>query len=138
MKRNRIRLSIKGLIALLLFLAMLIPLTGYTSDLDEELINAARDGNTETVKALLAKGADVNAKDSLGYSALFCAAKGSHVDTLQALADEGADVNAKDMLGNTPLMWAAFQGRTETVHALLANRNCACPTSQGCRRECEK
>ena len=55
MKGNMIRLSTRVLIAQLLLLAMLIPLTGYTSDLDEELISAAREGNTDTVKALLAK-----------------------------------------------------------------------------------
>jgi ankyrin repeat protein len=64
MKRNV--LSTKVLIALLLLLAILIPLTGYTSDVDEELVNVARNNDTATVKALLAKGADVNAKNNLG------------------------------------------------------------------------
>ena len=120
MKRNRIRLSTKVLIALLLLLAMLIPLTGYTSDLDEEMISAAQDGNTDTVKALLAKGADVNAKDKLGNTALFCAVKSGNIETVQALLAKGADVNAKNIIGEPPLVWAAKNGHTAPVQALLA------------------
>lgn len=118
MKRNRIRLSTKVLIALLLLVAMLIPLTGYTSDLDEELISAARDGNTDTVKALLAKGADVNAKDSAVNTALIAAAWRGHSDVAKALLEKGADVTPKNSDGVTALGVAEFAGQTEIIGLL--------------------
>ena len=107
MKCNKIWLSTELLIGMLLVIGMLIPLAGYSSDLDEELISAALDGNTDTVEALLAKGAGVNAKDKLGNTALFCAVKSDNIETVQALLVRGADVNAKNIVGEPPLVWAA-------------------------------
>ena len=46
----------------------IICLSSYADD-GQDLINAARTGNIVTVKALLAKGADVNAKTKYGMTA---------------------------------------------------------------------
>ncbi|MFX0200286.1 MAG: ankyrin repeat domain-containing protein, partial [Candidatus Hodarchaeota archaeon] len=81
------------------------------------LMEAASKGDTEKVHALLAKGADVNAKDNDGLTALMRAALQGHTDTVHALLAKGADVNAKDNDGLTALMRAALQGHTDTVHA---------------------
>ena len=76
----------------------------------------------ETVQALLAQGADVNAKDNLGYTALMYAAENGHTETAQALLARRADVNAKEnKSGLTTLMAALANGRTETAQALLAH-----------------
>ena len=40
----------------ILFFAVLIPFTGYTADLDVDLINAVLQADTAAVNALLAKG----------------------------------------------------------------------------------
>jgi len=82
-------------------------------------MSAARNGHTNAVLALLADGADVNAKDSNGWTALMSAAASGHVDTLGALLAKGADVNAKDKSGWTALIVAADSGHRDSVLALL-------------------
>ena len=56
------------------------------------LLNQQED-HEECVKALLAAGADVNAKDYLSQTALVNAARRGHVKWLQVLMTAGADVN---------------------------------------------
>jgi uncharacterized protein len=86
------------------------------------LMYAALEGRTETVKKMLARGADVNAKDSAGRTALMFAVINMHRDTVNLLLERGADVNAKGNDGATVLMLAASCGDTLIVQALL-NRN---------------
>jgi ankyrin repeat protein len=71
-----------------------------------DLMDAARTGNAEAVKALLAAGADVNAKDADGNTALMAAAKKGRTppETVKALLAAGADINAKNNKGETALM----------------------------------
>jgi ankyrin repeat protein len=63
------------------------------------LIEAAEKGDTEKVKALLAQGADVNAKNKRGSTALMLARDRGHSDTVRALVAKGGDVDAKDNNG---------------------------------------
>ena len=56
------------------------------------LLNQQED-HEECVKALLAAGADMNAKDYLSQTALVKAARRGHVKRLQVLMTAGADVN---------------------------------------------
>ena len=81
----------------------------------DELSTYSYIGDTEKVKELLATGVDINAKDSLGETALMRASNGGHADTVQTLLQAGADVHAKDEKGYT-VMWTA---RGENVKKLL-------------------
>ena len=54
-------------------------------------MTAARTGDIEPVKALLARGADVNAEEADGQTALMWAAAEGHVDVVRALLEAGAD-----------------------------------------------
>jgi hypothetical protein len=83
-------------------------------DLDSRLIEAAYHGNTETVKVLLASGANVHAEDDL---ALRCAAYDGYTEMVKVLLASGANVHAKD---DEALCWAAMNGHTEMVRTLLA------------------
>ena len=98
------------------------------------LILAAMRGQTEIVQVLIAAGADVNTRDSYGYSALMEVARGAAGEgaagrIMQALLDAGADVNAREnQFGNSALILAALRGDAEIVQALLdagANVNAA-------------
>ena len=57
---------------------------------EPSLIRAAKEGDTETVKTLLAAGADVHAKDRDGWTALMFAAVKGHTDIVRVLRQAGA------------------------------------------------
>ncbi len=67
---------------------------------------AAFNGNTHTVKALLAAGADVNAVDGTGASAVMEAAAFGHGAAVKALIQAGADLNLKNKAGVTAVQRA--------------------------------
>lgn len=64
---------------------------------------AASYGHTEAVKALIAAGADVNAKTNDGKTALMKAASRQDIETVKILIAAGADVNVKTEDGQTAL-----------------------------------
>ena len=63
---------------------------------DISLLKAAKDGNIEDVKLLIANGADVNARNKDGETPLHHAASFGHKEIIELLIAKGADVNAKD------------------------------------------
>jgi ankyrin repeat protein len=85
-------------------LIILISPRGYAQDLNFELIKAAQAGDTPAVKSLLAKGADVNARDEITNTALNCAIQRNKTDCVITLLDNGADVNEKNYSGYPPLV----------------------------------
>jgi len=60
----------------------------------------------EAVRFCLELGGDVNARNSMGLTALMGAANRGSDDIVQFLADHGASLDAKDNEGRTPLAWA--------------------------------
>jgi len=94
--------------------------TAGPEDLNEELLAAARKSDAPTVKALLAKGADVNAKTSYGVTALSFAADRGSLEIVKNLLEHGADVNVTDTFYHeTILARAASKGHAEIVRVLL-------------------
>jgi len=86
-----------------------------------KLHDAAKAGEIETVRSLLAQGADVHAKDQYGATALHEAAAHGRKDVVELLLSKGADVNAADVKGLTPLHQAASNGHAAVVKVLLDN-----------------
>ncbi|EPS41710.1 hypothetical protein H072_4397 [Dactylellina haptotyla CBS 200.50] len=60
---------------------------------------AARSGNENLVKALLARGADKNARDSLDMTPLMLAARYGRSEIVKLLLDEGVDVEMTTLSG---------------------------------------
>ena len=63
-------------------------------------------GDVETIKALLAAGADPNALHQ-GEAPLHLASLGAHVDAIKILLEAGADPNGRSNEADTPLHYAA-------------------------------
>jgi outer membrane protein assembly factor BamB len=106
---------------ILLFIVVLVPSATFAQNLNEDLWAAARKGDAELVKTLLAKGAEVNSETRYGATALSYAADRGHVKVIEVLVENGADVNMKDSFYNAPAMaWAAYNGHAQAVKLLLA------------------
>ena len=70
---------------------------------------ALESGNLEAVKVLIAAGADVNAKNNNGETALMRASKSRNYEAdgaVSVLIEAGTEVDAKDKNGWTALIWA--------------------------------
>jgi ankyrin repeat protein len=87
---------------------------------------AARHGNACAVRALLARGADVDAADRAGETALMWAAHLGKEYAAQALLFCGADATLRDDDGRT----AADIASTSDLRALLRRRRLALPAPQ--------
>lgn len=82
------------------------------------LMFAALYGEAASVRTLLARGADVNAANDEGATALMWAA--GDLDTARLLVDAGANVNVRSADGRSPLMIAAgIRGAAAVVRLLL-------------------
>lgn len=94
------------------------PVTRRASDLDRQLVRAAARGDVPGVRQLIKDGAQVNAVDELGNTALLMAAREGDLETARALLRAGADVDGRG--GSlTPLGQAALRGHTHMVRLLL-------------------
>jgi ankyrin repeat protein len=77
-------------------------------------------GEEDIAQQLLKQGANVNASDSSGFTALHRASSKNQVKTVKLLLANGAVINAKNDKGETPVFLAAETGGLETVEYLVA------------------
>ena len=85
---------------------------------DTFLIAASRQGSLKIVKSLIGYGADVNAKNNDGRTALMLT---SNLEIAKLLIDSGADVNAKNNNGGTALTRAVYWDKLEVAKLLIDN-----------------
>ena len=92
---------------------------------DTALTLAASTGDVEVVRCLLEAGADVNATNTAGYTALINAIysgagrAGSTAELVALLLERGATPDSATTHGETPLMVAAGLADFDAVHLLL-------------------
>lgn len=103
---------------IVLILSLIVILLRWT-DLNSDLLDAARQGNTATVESLLRQGADVNATDDHGVTALMYAVVNGHTSTVRALIDAGADVNKALNSGKSTLISAAAEDHSGVVDLIV-------------------
>jgi len=80
---------------------------------------AAAAGDLARVRALIARGMPVDARDAESCTALLAACRCNHSAVAAYLLSRGAEANVCDIRGVTPLHEAAGQGNLRTVQALL-------------------
>jgi ankyrin repeat protein len=76
------------------------------SNLDQALRAAIREGDHATVQALLDQGADVEARNELGDTALMQAALNADREMMQLLLQRGANIHSRGVYHVTPLLRA--------------------------------
>lgn len=83
------------------------------------LFAAVESGDSDAVAVALASGADINARDVTGRSALHWAAGDRRDEIVELLLANGASCNRADDCGYTPLHLAAAAGHESTCRILL-------------------
>jgi ankyrin repeat protein len=73
----------------------------------------------EAGRFLLDRGADINARDNIGWTPLFIATSTGYFESAQMLLERGAKINDQNVSGNTPLHLAVDKGRIQAVRLLL-------------------
>ena len=92
-----------------------------TAAADSPVAEAAERGDLEAVRTLLREGADVNAAQGDGMTALHWASEGGRIEMAETLIRAGGDLEAVTRVGRyTPLHLAARAGMPATVGLLLA------------------
>ncbi len=94
--------------------------------LNKALLHAVKDAGwddaerAQKVSESIATGANVNATDTDGNTALIFAAKKGFLGIVNVLLKHHAYVNAPNRTGDTALMWAAVRRNLDVVNVLLA------------------
>ena len=94
------------------------PSAGRGEELGRTLLHLAPNG--VVAERLIAKGADVHAKDSFGMTPLHTAVKEGRSDVVEVLIARGADVNAKSHRGQTAVFWAVAKNDKPMTERLIA------------------
>jgi hypothetical protein len=109
---------------------------------DRELLEAAGKGSRNSIESILARGANVNARDAQGRTALMLLiSRQDHYGT-QALLRARPDINIRDNYGRTALHYAVMAHNTIAISAILsfrpninvADNSGATPFSIACQR----
>ena len=85
-----------------------------------DLVNAVKQNDAKLARELIAKGADVNQKDSSGNSLLIISSANGNVEIVQLLLSSGASLDAVDAnMKATALHAAAYLGHPEVMKLLV-------------------
>ncbi|KPN94323.1 ankyrin repeat domain-containing protein [Lysinibacillus sp. ZYM-1] len=88
--------------------------------MNDPLITAAANGETDKVLTLLQDGININATDQFGRTAVLAATYNNQVETVKALIQHGADINIRDNNLENVLLHAGASGYLEIVKLAIA------------------
>ncbi len=80
-----------------------------------QLIEAVESGNIKLVKELLKAGADVNATNSVGFTAVTLAAMYNNLDLVRVLIAAGADLHKRARNNQNAIDWARAHDNKEML-----------------------
>lgn len=87
--------------------------------IDADLHRAAKEADLPLLRSRLEQGADPNAKDLAGHTALFDAVSAGQLEAARLLLNAGAKAGAGSADGRTPLIEASAQGRLDMTQLLI-------------------
>ena len=103
-------------------LASLVLATGMALlawDANEDLLTAARTGDLASVRALVAKGAALEAKTSYGQTPLYLASMNGHADVVAFLLEKGANTGVQDTFYKAPILAFVLQRKHYGIAKML-------------------
>ncbi|CAG2188628.1 unnamed protein product [Mytilus edulis] len=83
------------------------------------LTASCKHANSDIVRLLIEKGADVNVCCGLGLTPLLWSCKLDNSDIVRLLVEKGADVNLSDEDGHNPLIWSCKHDNSDIVRLLV-------------------
>ncbi len=87
---------------------------------DKKLIEASISGSVEAAKEALSEGANINATNISGWTALHYACDRGNSPVVKLLIESGADVQFfTPGMSTPPILWAALRGQIDTTEMLL-------------------
>jgi ankyrin repeat protein len=101
------------------------------ADLDQQLLTAAQRGDASAVRQWLHEGANVDATDANGSTALMLASEQGNLALVNLLLEQNANIRVVDKYGDTALVIAARDGDSEIFRGLLAQTPDAHDLQQG-------
>ncbi len=84
------------------------------------LMKASHGGHIEVMRAIIAAGAQLDARNADGNNALWLACVGGSLEAMSALIQAGINIDNPNDNGATCLMYAASAGKAAVVERLLA------------------
>lgn len=90
---------------------------------NQDILEAAKNGHVDIIKALLFAGVDINIIDDSGRTALSWVSEKGYTDIVRILLDNGANPNIKDIYGWTPANWAIQNSHFKIVRLLKRTRS---------------
>jgi uncharacterized protein len=124
------------------WMVLVLPVFGLAATNDDvSLVEAAKNQDQATIRALLTKHVDVNKSSPDGATALAWAAHWDDADTADLLLRAGANVNAVNEYGVGPLSLACTNGSAAMVAKLVnagANPNIALPSGETALMTCAR
>ena len=105
----------------IIYLILAIGFSSAVAGSYEDFFGAVRSGDGRSIRQLMERGFDPNARDPQGQTALHLALRDQSPAVVEALwASPALDFDAVNAHGETPLMMAALKGELEWVRKLLA------------------
>jgi ankyrin repeat protein len=104
------------------FITILFTQVIFLTASEEPMVEAAKNGDFQAVKALLAADpSKLNATDQDNFTALHWACMRAHWDVAEYLIQKGADLNVVGGDGGTQINWAVNHDHVEIIRLLIQN-----------------
>jgi len=88
---------------------------------DENIVQAVKNKDLNTVQAAIENGSNINAVDSQKRSLLLIATNNADIEMAKYLVQQGADVNQQADNLDSPFLYAGASGQTELVKLFLTH-----------------